>query len=143
MILRLEMEKKTAIEEMMGNITMALQEKDEAVATSKRIAEENEKMKEEMKTSELLLEEMRREKDEISQEMEQAVLDAEQKREEELAKLKAQYAEVADAEDKERSNLISELQRGKSEAVALMQKEREEKLAEIKGLQVREMNRGK
>ena len=79
LILRLEQEKKVAIQDMMDNLQIALGEKDEAVKNMNN-------MKQALDDRNVQLEEMKNEKDEFFQKMEKQLEESEKRRE--IAELK-------------------------------------------------------
>ena len=79
LILRLEQEKKVAIQDMMDNLQTALREKDEAVKNTNE-------MRQALDERTVQLEEMKKEKDDFFQKMEKQLEESEKRRE--IAELK-------------------------------------------------------
>lgn len=138
LILRLEQEKQVAIQDMMSNLQLTLQDKDEAVA-------ECNKIKQLLQERETTIEQMATEKDEFFHRMEKALEESEKKRqvaelkkEREMEELKTEFYQTREAEDSERKALMEELKRDKAEVVALMQKDKDSKLGEMMAMKDRE-----
>lgn len=74
LILRLEQEKKTAIQDMMDNLQTALREKDEAVKNSNE-------MRQALEERNVQIEEMKKEKEEFFHKMEKQLEESEKRRE--------------------------------------------------------------
>lgn len=74
LILRLEQEKKTAIQDMMDNLQIALREKDEAVKNSNE-------MRQALEERNVQNEEMKKEKEEFFHKMEKQLEESEKRRE--------------------------------------------------------------
>lgn len=131
LILRLEQEKKTAIQDMMDNLQTALREKDEAVNNASE-------MRKVLQEREAQNEEMKKEKDEFFLKMEKQLEESEKRREiaelkkeREIQEMTAKYEAAAAAEENERKSMMEKLKRDKAEVVAVMQKDKNEKLEEM------------
>ena len=131
LILRLEQEKKVAIQDMMDNLQTALREKDEAVKNTNE-------MRLALQEREAQHEEMKKEKDEFFHKMEKQLEESEKRREivelkkeREIQEMTAKYEAAAAAEENERKAMMEKLKRDKAEVVAVMQKDKNEKLEEM------------
>lgn len=119
-----QMEKQTAIQEMMKNVENIMEENNQCHTEVKNLGDE-------LKATKVLYEDLKVQKEDIIQKMDRALEESESKGKKAIEKINNEHKTLVDSIVKDHSSIVDDLKKSKVEAIEFIKKQHTKRMSDI------------